>query len=96
MYILSIFQFHYSIFGLEENSRVDESYLTNTTQAVCVGDELSSATPVLIGVPLVAGQYPWLYPVSNIMIYVDDTVIYLLSTFTSDILNFISNLKLSG
>ena len=39
-------------FGFEENSLAwMASYLTNRSQAVCVGDELSSPMPVLSGVP---------------------------------------------
>ena len=84
-------------FGLEENSLAWlTSYLTNRTQAVCVEDELSSPMPVLSGVPqgsilgpvlftLYINDLPSCIQFSNIMMYADDTVIYLSSTSTSDI-----------
>ena len=83
-------------FGLEENSPAWlTSYLTNRTQALCVKDELSHSMPVLSGVPqgsilgpvlftLSINDLPSCIQFSNIMMYVDDTVIYLSSTSTSD------------
>ena len=82
---------------MEENSLAWlTSYLTNRTQAVCVGDELSSPMPVLSGVPqgIILGpvlftlsikDLPSCIQFSNIMMDADDTVIYLSSTSTSDI-----------
>ncbi|PFX13167.1 RNA-directed DNA polymerase from mobile element jockey [Stylophora pistillata] len=84
------------IFGLEDNSlEWLTSYLTNRTQAVCVKDELSSPMPVLNGVPqgsilgpvmftLFINDLPSCIQFSNIMMYADDTVIYLSSTSTVD------------
>ena len=83
-------------FGLEGNSLAWlTSYLTNRTQAVCVGDEVSTPMPVLSGVPQgsILGSVLFTLYISdlpscihfNFMMYVDDTVIYLLSTSTLDI-----------
>ena len=82
---------------MEENSLAWlTSYLTNSCQAVCVGDELSSPMPVFSGVPqgsilgpvlfiLYINDLPSCIQFSNIMMYADDTVIYLSSTTTLDI-----------
>ena len=84
-------------FGLEEYSLAwMASYLTNRSQAVCVGDELSSPMPVLSGVPqgsilgpvlftLYINDLPSCIQFSNIMMYADDTVFYLSSSSTSEI-----------
>ena len=84
-------------FGLEENSLAwMASYLTNRSQAVCVGDELSSPMPVLSGVPqgsilgpvlftLYINDLPSCIQFSNIMMYADDTVFHLSSSSTSEI-----------
>ena len=84
-------------FGMEENSLAWlTSYLTNRSQAVCVEDELSSPMPVFSGVPqgsilgpvlfiLYINDLPSCIQFSNIMMYADDTVIYLSSTTTLDI-----------
>ena len=72
------------------------SCLTNRSQAVCVEDELSSPMPVFSGVPqgsilgpvlfiLYINDLPSCIQFSNIMMYADDTVIYLSSTTTLDI-----------
>lgn len=82
---------------MEENSLAWlTSYLTNRSQAVCVEDELSSPMPVFSGVPqgsilgpvlfiLYINDLPSCIQFSNIMMYADDTVIYLSSTTTLDI-----------
>ena len=84
-------------FGLEETSLAwMASYLTNRSQAVCVGDELSSPMPVLSGVlqgsilgpvlfTLYINDLPSFIQFSNIMMYADDTVFYLSSSSTSEI-----------
>ena len=72
------------------------SKMNYLVQAVCVEDELSSPMPVLSGVPqgsilgpvlftLYINDLPSCIQFSNIMMYADDTVIYLSSTSTSDI-----------
>ena len=82
---------------MEENSLAWlTSYITNRSQAVCVEDELSSPMPVFSGVPqgsilgpvlfiLYINDVPSCIQFSNIMMYADDTVIYLSSTTTLDI-----------
>ena len=72
------------------------SYLTNRTQAVCIGDELSSPMPVLSGVPqgsilgpvlftLYINDLPSCIQFSNIIMCADETVVYLSSPSTSEI-----------
>jgi len=78
-------------FGLEENSLTWlTSYLTYGTHAVCVRDELSSPMPVLSGIPQgsILGRVPFTLYINDLPSCIqhhDDTVIYLLSTSTSDI-----------
>ena len=73
-----------------------KNYLTKRAQAVCVGDQLSSPISVLSGIPqgsilgpvlffLYINGLPSCIQFSNIVMYADDTVIYLSSTSTSDI-----------
>ena len=72
------------------------SYLTNRSQAVCVGDELSSPMPVLSGVPqgsilgtvlftLYINDLSSCIQFSNVMMSADDTVFHLSSSSTSEI-----------
>ena len=72
------------------------SYVTNGTPAFCIGGELSSPMPVLSGLPQVSflglvlftlyiNELPSCIQFSNIMMYADDTVVYLSSPSTLEI-----------